>query len=68
MFDAEGKIRIAWISTAVVNIALAIAVMAMLTQHEVSEVPKLPTKHMRLDITDVLAFFSNFMSASAPIV
>ena len=40
MFDAEGKIRIAWISTAVVNIVLAIAVMGMLTKHEVSEVPK----------------------------
>ena len=51
MFDAEGKIRIAWISTAVVNIALAIAVMAMLTQHEVSEVQKyllIAFKHMIL--------------------
>ena len=43
MFDAAGKIRIAWMSTAVINIVLAIAVMAMLTQHKVSEVPKLPT-------------------------
>ena len=46
MFDAEGKIRIAWISTAVVNIALAIAVMAMLTRHEVSEVPIVPTNSL----------------------